>query len=157
MGNGVVRDLTQDNDTVYVHPATKQCTWEPTNVAATSIKFIDLGNFTYTGDSHIFKCSNPPELSNYFAIYISMISTTLDTDWFLGTSSNDNLYVRSDMSCGPVFRQNLAGYETFGAICLRGRMYYSYLPMDTLFAAGAMQTQTTVLNFHGIPFENMMP
>lgn len=27
LGNGIVRDLTQDNDTIYVHPAVKQCSY----------------------------------------------------------------------------------------------------------------------------------
>ena len=30
LGNGAVRDLTLDTNTVYTHPTTKQCTWEPT-------------------------------------------------------------------------------------------------------------------------------
>ena len=29
LGNGTVRDLTQDTNTVYTHPTTKQCTWNP--------------------------------------------------------------------------------------------------------------------------------
>lgn len=29
LGNGTVRDLTLDTNTVYTHPATKQCTWNP--------------------------------------------------------------------------------------------------------------------------------
>ena len=40
LGNGTVRDLTQDNDTVYTHPATKQCNYVPdlSNINATTLQ-----------------------------------------------------------------------------------------------------------------------
>ena len=52
LGNGVVRDLTQDNDTVYVHPATKQC------------------NYAYTHPT-TKQCTWNPDLSNINAALLN--------------------------------------------------------------------------------------
>ena len=51
LGNGTVRDLTQDNNTVYTHPATKQCNYtytHPSTQQCQNANATKLSGYTYS-------------------------------------------------------------------------------------------------------------
>ena len=57
LGNGTVRDLTLDTNTVYTHPSTKQCNYSYVHPASKQCTWTpDSSNFyvtgTYTGDGN---------------------------------------------------------------------------------------------------------
>ena len=50
LGNGTVRDLTLDTNTVYRHPSTKQCSWTPSSTGAKATQ-IYSGTLSLTSSS----------------------------------------------------------------------------------------------------------
>lgn len=52
LGNGTIRDLTLDTNTVYTHPSTKQCNYYYTHPATKQCNYnVDLSNYVTKGEA----------------------------------------------------------------------------------------------------------
>lgn len=76
LGNGTVRNLCQD--TVYIHPTTKQCAWEPD--VPTSFTNYEYGSINLTQSSYTVNLSH-----SFIVLMMFVRKYSLDSDlWVMG-------------------------------------------------------------------------
>ena len=104
LGNGTVRDLTLDTNTVYTHPSSKQCSWEPSGLPwKLALSKNQTYNFSFFGDNLMISESEVSNIISLSPIMMCVAASFIITD----TSGSDN-----EIDIDPLCNVQLAPNET---------------------------------------------
>ena len=136
----------------YTHPTSKQCTWTPDLSQATGIQFTLIGDVTYirtTSTSVIFRAASVPDFNQYFAIIIKGLSLPA-VIYVSGTYGSNAMYINpvdgigTDGWHGPLQRSSTNAFGSSGAF------FIDDASMVAIRNASSTTEQSITLRYYGV-------
>ena len=137
----------------YTHPTSKQCTWTPDLSQATGIQFTLIGDVTYirtTSTSVIFRAASVPDFNQYFAIIIKGLNLPPSGIRVSGAYSSNAVFISPDSDgigwLGPLQRSSSDAFSSSSS----DLFYIDDANMLGLRSASNTTEQSITMRYYGV-------